>query len=48
MEKKTDGKKYYLEGLAILATASVLCVKGMKKVNARLKEKAGKKTETKQ
>ena len=48
MEKKNNGKQYYLGGLAILATASVLCVKGMKKINARLKEKTEKKKETKQ
>ena len=47
MKKQNNQKNSYLGGLGILAAASVLCLKGMKKVNARLREKAEKKTETK-
>ena len=39
---KKDRKDGYLGGLAILAAVSCLCLRGLKKADARLKKKSKK------
>ena len=43
MEKKDGRKDGLAGGLGILAAAAYLCYQGLKRVDARLREKTGKK-----
>lgn len=42
MSTNKNRKEYVAAGLGILAAVSVLCLKGMKKVDAKLKERKQK------
>ena len=44
MEKNTGRQNHFGTGLALLAAAACLCVKGLRQVEDRLKEKTEKKS----
>ena len=43
MEKNCGRKNHFGVGLTLLATAACLCVKGLRRVESHLKQKADKK-----